>query len=325
MAAQGPTIGDRFPDFHRPAPDGALVGLYERLCGTPCAVVVGGTADAAAALAAAVAPLPCCAVLAGPQARALEGVLVVADDGAVLRACLGADAPTGQALFLLGSRMRVAARLDDPPADPAGLRAAVAAAAAAPAGEAPAPVLTVPGVLDDARCDALIRAWAADNDDSGMLRVVDGRPVLVADPSAKKRRDHSLADPALAGGVAAALERRVLPEIRRAFHYPVTRFERFKVVCYDAASGGYFRRHRDNTTPDAAHRRFALTLNLNTGDYEGGDLVFPEYGPERHAPPRGGALVFSCSLLHEATDVTRGRRFALLTFLYGDDTARRAR
>jgi predicted 2-oxoglutarate/Fe(II)-dependent dioxygenase YbiX len=31
--------------------------------------------------------------------------------------------------------------------------------------------------------------------------------------------------------------------------------------------------------------------------------------------PAGGAIVFSCSLLHEALPVVRGRRFALLSFL----------
>ena len=33
-------------------------------------------------------------------------------------------------------------------------------------------------------------------------------------------------------------------------------------------------------------------------------------------------MVFSCSLLHEATPVTKGRRFALLPFLYDDAAAR---
>uniref|UniRef100_A0ACD5GVB8 Uncharacterized protein n=1 Tax=Desertifilum tharense IPPAS B-1220 TaxID=1781255 RepID=A0ACD5GVB8_9CYAN len=32
-------------------------------------------------------------------------------------------------------------------------------------------------------------------------------------------------------------------------------------------------------------------------------------------------MVFSCSLLHEATDVTAGLRFALLTFFYGEREA----
>lgn len=33
-------------------------------------------------------------------------------------------------------------------------------------------------------------------------------------------------------------------------------------------------------------------------------------------------MVFSCSLLHEATPVTRGERFAFLPFLYDDEGAK---
>jgi predicted 2-oxoglutarate/Fe(II)-dependent dioxygenase YbiX len=50
-------------------------------------------------------------------------------------------------------------------------------------------------------------------------------------------------------------------------------------------------------------------------------LRFPEFGQQLYQPPRGGALVFSCSLLHEATPVTRGQRYAYLPFLYTDADA----
>jgi len=65
-----------------------------------------------------------------------------------------------------------------------------------------------------------------------------------------------------------------------------------------------------------------VTINLNAGDYEGGDLRFPEFGQRTYRAPTGGAILFSCSLLHEATPVTRGRRFAFLPFLYDEDAAR---
>jgi predicted 2-oxoglutarate/Fe(II)-dependent dioxygenase YbiX len=47
-------------------------------------------------------------------------------------------------------------------------------------------------------------------------------------------------------------------------------------------------------------------------------LRFPEYGPELYRPAPGAALVFSCSHLHEVLEVTAGRRFVLLSFLFGD-------
>ena len=37
--------------------------------------------------------------------------------------------------------------------------------------------------------------------------------------------------------------------------------------------------------------------------------------------PTGGAIVFSCSLLHEATPVTKGERFVILPFLYDEAAA----
>lgn len=79
--------------------------------------------------------------------------------------------------------------------------------------------------------------------------------------------------------------------------------------------GDYFRRHRDNQTPATAGRRFALTLTLNSEEHEGGELIFPEYGDYRYKPATGAAVLFSCSLLHEALPVTAGQRFALLSFL----------
>ena len=65
-----------------------------------------------------------------------------------------------------------------------------------------------------------------------------------------------------------------------------------------------------------------MTVNLNAGEYEGGDLVFPEYGRVTYRAPTGGAVVFSCSLLHEARPVTQGRRYAFLPFLYDEAAAR---
>jgi predicted 2-oxoglutarate/Fe(II)-dependent dioxygenase YbiX len=65
-----------------------------------------------------------------------------------------------------------------------------------------------------------------------------------------------------------------------------------------------------------------MTLNLNAGEYEGGALRFPEYGPDLYSPATGDAVIFSCTLLHEAMPVTRGRRFVLLSFLFDEESRR---
>ncbi len=184
-----------------------------------------------------------------------------------------------------------------------------------------APVLTVPRVLEPDLCLRLIELYRRQGGaPSGTMRQVDGRTVGVL-TSFKKRRDAQIEDPALRTEIRQRLQIRLLPEIEKAFQFQATRIERYIVACYDAAEGGYFRPHRDNTTTGTAHRKFAVSINLNS-DFDGGDLRFPEFGRRTHRPPPGGAVVFSCSLLHEATPVTRGTRYATLPFLYDEAGAR---
>ena len=109
--------------------------------------------------------------------------------------------------------------------------------------------------------------------------------------------------------------------IAAAFQFEVSGIERFLVSCYDAEDGGVFHAHRDNTTLATAYRQFACSLNLNDG-FEGGDLRFPEFGAATYRAPPGGAVVFSCSLLHQVSKVTAGERYAFLPFLYDDAAAK---
>ena len=85
-------------------------------------------------------------------------------------------------------------------------------------------------------------------------------------------------------------------------------------------AGTSFRVHRDNTTRGTAHRRFALSVNLND-DFEGGELMCPEYGPRSYKPPMGAGVIFSCSLLHGVRPMRRGRRYAFLPYFYDDAAA----
>lgn len=188
--------------------------------------------------------------------------------------------------------------------------------------ETPAPVLVLPRVFEPELCRRLIALYEADGGtESGFMVERGGRTIGIHNAAHKRRRDCAIADPALQAAIRARIGRRIAPEMRKAFQFDPTRIERYIVACYDAAEGGHFRAHRDNTTPGTAHRRFAVTINLNE-DFEGGELWFPEFGRRRYRPPAGGAVVFSCSLLHEARPVTAGRRYAVLPFLYDDAAAR---
>jgi predicted 2-oxoglutarate/Fe(II)-dependent dioxygenase YbiX/peroxiredoxin len=185
-----------------------------------------------------------------------------------------------------------------------------------------APVLVVPRVFSPELCHRLMDSYKkGGGQTSGFMRDVDGKTVLVNDANHKRRRDHMLDDAELQHACLRAMALRLLPQVYNAFQFQATRLERHLVACYDAAEQGHFRRHRDNTTLGTAHRRFAVSLFLNTGEYEGGALHFPEYGPKQFSAPAGGAVVFSCSLLHEAMPVTRGQRYMYLPFLYDDAAA----
>ncbi|MFL6857343.1 MAG: 2OG-Fe(II) oxygenase family protein, partial [Allosphingosinicella sp.] len=198
--------------------------------------------------------------------------------------------------------------------------AALRAAAAAPP-PAFAPVLVAPRILEPPLCRKLIDLYeAGGGEPSGFMRQVDGKTVLITDPAHKMRRDCSIDDAELRAQLALRIRRRLAPMVRRVFQFEPTRMERYIIGCYTAGAG-HFRPHRDNTTAGTAHRRFAVTINLNSEDYEGGDLRFPEFGPRTYRAPTGGAVVFSCSLLHEATPVTRGTRYAFLPFLYDEAAA----
>ena len=98
-------------------------------------------------------------------------------------------------------------------------------------------------------------------------------------------------------------------------------FDSHVVLSYSAEGKHFFGAHRDNGAPTTADRAFALSLNLND-DFDGGEVSFPEYGPRSFKPPPGGAVVFSCSLLHAVSQVTRGKRYAFLPFLYDDAAAK---
>jgi predicted 2-oxoglutarate/Fe(II)-dependent dioxygenase YbiX len=200
--------------------------------------------------------------------------------------------------------------------------AALGALLAEPPANDFAPVLIAPRILEPPLCRKLIALYeASGGEPSGFMRQVEGKTVLITDPTHKMRRDHTIEDEALRAQLALRVRRRLAPMVRRVFQFEPTRMERYLIGCYTAGAG-HFRPHRDNTTAGTAHRRFAVTINLNAEDYEGGDLRFPEFGPQTYRAPTGGAVVFSCSLLHEATPVTKGTRYAFLPFLYDEAAAK---
>ncbi|WP_259670844.1 2OG-Fe(II) oxygenase [Rhizobium lentis] len=153
------------------------------------------------------------------------------------------------------------------------------------------------------------------------MREVDGKTVEVKDHGYKRRKDYDIQEKDIIAETQGRFIRRIVPEIQKVHQFTVTRMERYIVACYAAEDKAHFRPHRDNTTKGTAHRRFAVSVNLND-DFDGGEVSFPEYGSRSFKAPSGGAVIFSCSLLHAVSTVTRGRRYAFLPFLYDDAAAK---
>jgi predicted 2-oxoglutarate/Fe(II)-dependent dioxygenase YbiX/peroxiredoxin len=188
--------------------------------------------------------------------------------------------------------------------------------------EVQAPVLYLPNVFEPALCEELIRLYEqAGGEESGFMREVDGKTISVTDHRHKRRKDHTIESADLRQAIQARIHRRVASEIQKAYQFKATRMERYIVACYAAEDAAHFAAHRDNTTKGTAHRRFAVSINLND-DFDGGEVSFPEYGRRSFKALAGGAVVFSCSLLHDVSRVERGRRYAFLPFLYDDEAAK---
>jgi predicted 2-oxoglutarate/Fe(II)-dependent dioxygenase YbiX len=323
--------GDRFPNFFLPDQSGEVHSFIEHARGAGLAVFL----DPDSALLADIRNTAEACRLAGLDRITLDreaaqgdaDLCMLADRAGKIRASLremSGQMDSRPLAFLLDRNQRVIAlqsgeRLahwalarwrEEPPAAPARTIGQVA------------PVLIVPNVLSNAECEALIERWSVLGHQEGTVTsLVKGAQVRRVYEQMKKRRDHPIVEPAVEKALLMVIGRRIAPELDKVFHFRRFRFDRLNVVCYDAERQDRFHRHRDNQTPATAGRRFALTINLNSDAYEGGELMFPEYGDDRYKPPTGAAILFSCTLLHEALPVSLGQRFALLSFLRAMDTA----
>jgi predicted 2-oxoglutarate/Fe(II)-dependent dioxygenase YbiX len=184
-------------------------------------------------------------------------------------------------------------------------------------GPAHAPVLIVPDALTPAECEELVSEFHRSESFQGMVGAGDG---VAVSPSNKSRRDSIVRGESLRF-VDERLSRRLFPEVKKVFALDVTHREAYKLGRYDAEHGGFFFRHRDSLDPALAYRRFAVTIGLND-DFDGGELCFPEYPAAGYKLPRGFAVVFPCTLMHELARMKRGARYVLVGFLFGEHEAR---
>jgi predicted 2-oxoglutarate/Fe(II)-dependent dioxygenase YbiX len=252
-----------------------------------------------------VAPQP------GVEADADADASWLIDRGNELARAFGA---TGPLAIVVDAADRVAALVTAPTVDSVAAAASRLYRASTPSiAPVHAPVLLLERIAEPALCRALLDYW---NDHDKLANEVGSAAGNLVNAEVKRRLDVQVDAPELFVELRDCLVRRVVPAIERSFQTRIAVIEAPRIGCYDASSGGWFRRHRDNTSRQTAHRQFALSLNLNAGEeYDGGELRFPEFGRELYRPAAGAALVFSSSLLHEVMPVIRGRRFGVFTFL----------
>ena len=339
------TVGDRSPNFVLPGMDGEFYSFHERVRGnrtvlflsssldeqtdaiisalaaarddflsqaTDVLAVVSGTVEQLAACAAAreAKDLPF-QVFADVKGKILEGFRELLGDSGIAPICLVLDA-----------NQRLLARVEVGEEDDRYVPGIIAFLQAHPQSAEQyvlgnsAPVLLVPNVIEPDLCRSLIERWETMGHEEGKVQsVLGGQDHERVNFEGKRRLDHYVRDQALIRELSMRVLRRLAPEIEKAYRFEGFRLDPFLIGCYQAERQDFFRPHRDNLAPANANRMFAVSINLNADEYDGGDLQFPEYGPHLYRPPTGAAVVFSCSLIHEALPVTRGRRFVLLNFM----------
>lgn len=335
--------GDRVPDFLLPDKDGDGKFLYVEVHGRPIVIFLarslsdpglrkklagferlGTRGDEARVHCFVITQDGAETLSAIPEAREFPGTILIDRHGVSAKAFgipwerLG----TGSLTYVLDPNQRVLAVYDgecvNPADQAAGFLEGLRLFSESLQPQDLAPVLMIPRVFEPELCRHLIEVFNEQGfHETGTVTVKNGKRLQQVDHAMKKRFDHIIEDRDLLAAIHWRFARRVAPEIRKAWRYAIAEAEGFRLACYRSRDRGYFRAHRDNVSPAVAHRCFAVSLNLNTEDYEGGGLRFPEYGEHVYKPRTGEAIIFSCSLLHEAMDVTSGERFVLLGFLLG--------
>lgn len=336
--------GDRLPDFVLPGLDGKLRKFVWSFTGDPVALLAVtdlSTVDAVqfaslreactAASTTLVVVVGASVAASGPLWRKLGGLpetpLLLCDEKAQFLPALlsqagavsfGQGMGLRQRVIVLDPNLRVATTFDTRtlPAAAEAMGGVAGSVRADGGGDlrlatAMAPVLVLPRVFEPEFCTQLIRLWGkGDHKDSG----VSSRYGNVDMAALKRTEDYTIVEPMMLKAVSDRLAYRIGPELTKVFAFDREfTFDSHVVLSYSAEGRHFFAAHRDNGAPTTADRAFAVSLNLND-DFEGGELVFPEYAAVRVSPPAGAAAVFSCSLLHAVGPVTRGRRYALTTF-----------
>ncbi len=186
----------------------------------------------------------------------------------------------------------------------------------------PFSVHVIPGFVPEAECRELV-TWA-DEQVGDPMTVVDTTQKDASKERGRASTARITEEVALgdrAEQVHGWMERAIREHIEPAFQREIAWFEAPDLMRY--GPGGWFKRHADSEYFDEQRkcwvkildREISLLIYLN-GDFEGGELSFPVFNWNYR--PRAGDLLFFPSdarFQHEAQAVTRGRRYALVSWM----------
>ena len=101
------------------------------------------------------------------------------------------------------------------------------------------------------------------------------------------------------------------------FKYSINGIERAQIVRYTSPSNGYEYHVDIGPEGTAALRKISMSLLLND-DFEGGEICFRTSEPEQCTSPKTGEVVMFTSFLpHKIKPVTKGERFAVVSWFSG--------
>jgi predicted 2-oxoglutarate/Fe(II)-dependent dioxygenase YbiX len=166
--------------------------------------------------------------------------------------------------------------------------------------------LTIPGVLSDHECDALVREAEAIGFSDAPITTAMG---FVMRLDVRNNTRVILDDHARAKLLWERVAARIPVELGRA-QIVVGLNERFRFYRYH--EGQYFEWHRDGAFHRNAQESSLLTLMFYLNDgFRGGHTEFAEFPAVE--PKRGAALVFAHGLRHRGAPVREGTKYVLRT------------
>lgn len=110
----------------------------------------------------------------------------------------------------------------------------------------------------------------------------------------------------------------LMMQANERFEFEIDHFEGFQLTRYGV--GGHYNWHKDIGVGRAGHRKLSMTVQLSSpADYEGGELqiIDSQDTPYVADKRQGSVIVFPSWERHRVTPITKGERWALVTWASG--------